>query len=49
MGWASQKNVYSRVIVNRKDKSTAIDQFDVNYFYEAPFVARRDLFFPHHD
>jgi hypothetical protein len=37
--------LYSRVTINRKDKTTAIDRIDANYFYDAPFVGRRDLFF----
>ena len=45
MGY-DQKGLYERVIVNRKDKSTSIDRIDGNWWQEAPFMTRRDLFFP---
>ncbi len=45
LGW-DQKGVYERVIVNRKDKSVAVDRLDINWLSDAPFLGRRDLFFP---
>ena len=41
-----QWSVYERVTINRKDKSTAIDRIDINWLHDAPFMGRRDLFFP---
>ena len=43
---ADQHGQYERVIINRKDHSTAIDRMDVSWWHEAPFLARRDLFYP---
>ncbi len=41
-----QRGQYERVIINRKDKSTAVDRIDVNWWQQAPFMGQRDLFFP---
>ena len=40
-----QKALYERVTINRKDKSVAIDRMDGNWWYDAPFVGRRDFFY----
>ena len=44
MGLTSTQNVYQRVTIDRKERTTAVDHFNLNYFYKEPFVARRDLF-----
>jgi hypothetical protein len=41
-----QRNMYERVIVNRKEKTTCIDRIDMNWLYDQPFVGRRDEFTP---
>jgi hypothetical protein len=41
-----QRGIFERVIINRKDKSTAIDRMDINWWISEPFLGRRDLFFP---
>mmetsp|Transcript_32625 Transcript_32625/g.24097 ORF Transcript_32625/g.24097 Transcript_32625/m.24097 type:complete len:158 (-) Transcript_32625:45-518(-) len=43
---ADQFGQYERVIINRKDQSTAIDRMDINWKVDAPFLGRRDLFYP---
>jgi len=48
-GIGSTLNVYSRVTINRNEKSAAVDRFDANYFHDAPYVGRRDLFFEGND
>jgi hypothetical protein len=42
----TQQGLYERVIVNRKDKTVAIDRIDGNWWHEHPFLGRRDLFLP---
>ena len=42
----TQKDFYERVTISRKDKSTAVDRLDGNWWQEDAFVGRRDLFFP---
>ena len=41
-----QRGLYQRVIINRKDKSVAVDRMDVNWWFDKPFLGRRDLFMP---
>ena len=45
MGW-DQQNVFERVIIDRSDKSVAVDRLDINWLRDEPFLAKRDLFFP---
>ena len=42
---SDQLNVYERVIINRKEQTTAIDRIDVNFWHKEPFLGRRDFFF----
>jgi hypothetical protein len=37
------------VIINRKEKSTTVDRFDLNYYHDAPYVGQRDFFFEGND
>ena len=51
MGWGfswgyDQKGLYERVIVNRKERTTAVDRLDVNWWQSEAFLGRRDLFYP---
>ena len=41
-----QKGMYERVTINRKDRTTAIDRMDANWWQAEPFIGRRDLFYP---
>jgi hypothetical protein len=41
-----QRDLFERVTINRKEKSTAIDRFDINWWVKEPFVGRRDFFYP---
>lgn len=41
-----QRGLFERVIINRKEKSVAIDRMDINWWIKEPFLGRRDLFFP---
>ncbi len=41
-----QTGVYERIVINRSDKSVAVDRLDVNWLNDKPFLGRRDLFFP---
>ena len=41
-----QRGLYERVIINRKEKSTAVDRMDANWWFKEPFLGRRDLIFP---
>ena len=41
-----QKGVYERVTVNRKERTTAIDRMDANWWQTGAFIGRRDLFYP---
>ena len=38
-------HVYERVIVNRKNRSVAIDYMNMNVYHSTPFVQSRDLFY----
>ena len=40
-----QKGVYERVIINRKEQTTAIDRMDSNWWNTEAFLGRRDLFY----
>ena len=40
-----QQGVYERVIINRNDKSVAVDRMDINWWIAEPFLAQRDLFY----
>ena len=31
--------------INRKDRTTAVDRMDGNFWAEKPFIGRRDLFY----
>ena len=42
---ADQQGVYERVIINRNDKSVAVDRMDINWWIPEPFLAQRDLFY----
>ena len=44
-----QYGVKERVIINRKEKSVAIDRMDIQWRREGPFVGRRDLFLVNND
>ena len=37
--------MYERVTINRKDRTTAIDRMDANWWVADPFIGRRDLFY----
>ena len=41
-----QKGVYERVVINRGDKTVAIDRMDMNWKDDAPFMGQRDHFMP---
>ena len=41
-----QQNIYERVIIDRTDKSVALDRLDINWLKDEPFLAKRDLFLP---
>ena len=41
-----QHGVYERVIIDRSDKTVAVDRLDVNWLNDGPFLGRRDLFMP---
>ena len=41
-----QHNVYERVVINRADKSVAVDRLDINWLNDKPFLGQRDLFYP---
>jgi hypothetical protein len=34
-----------RVVINRKEQTTAVDRMDVNCYESEPFLGRRDLFY----
>lgn len=40
-----QKALYERVTINRAEKTVAIDRIDANWFFDEPFMGRRDLFY----
>ena len=40
------EDVFERVVINREDKTVAIETFNRNKWYKEPFVARRDFFTP---
>ena len=40
-----QKGLYERVTVNRREKTTAVDRLDANWWQAEPFLGRRDLFY----
>ena len=40
-----QKGLYERVTINRKEKTTAVDRMDANWWQPKPFIGRRDLFY----
>ena len=42
---ADQQGLYERVTINRKEKTTAIDRMDANWWQPKPFIGRRDLFY----
>lgn len=35
--------------IDRKERTTAIDRFDMSYFHKEPYVGRRDLFLEQDD
>ena len=37
--------MYERVTSNRKERTTAIDRLDANWWRAEPFLGRRDLFY----
>ncbi|CDW73545.1 UNKNOWN [Stylonychia lemnae] len=39
-----QRGIYERVVINRADKTVAIDRLDMNWKIDHPFMGRRDLF-----
>ena len=41
----TQKGLYERVTINRKERTTAVDRIDGNFWAETPFMGRRDLFY----
>ena len=41
-----QKGLYERVTINRKERTTAIDRMDANWWQPEAFIGRRDLFYP---
>ena len=41
-----QKGVFERVTINRKERTTAIDRMDANWWESTAFIGRRDLFYP---
>ena len=43
---STQKGLYERVTINRKDKSTAIDRMDGSWWEDEAFIGRRDMFYP---
>jgi hypothetical protein len=40
-----QSGLYERVIINRKEKTVAVDRMDGNWWHESPFIGRRDFFY----
>ena len=48
-GIFDQKEIYERVIINRKDNTVAVDRLDANWWIPEPFLAQRDLFYPEGD
>jgi hypothetical protein len=40
-----QQGMYERVTINRKERTTAIDRMDANWWQPQPFIGRRDLFY----
>ena len=48
-GFGDQKELYERVIINRKDNTVAVDRLDANWWIPEPFLAQRDLFYPEGD
>ena len=42
---SDQQGLYERVTVNRKEKTTAIDRMDANWWHSEAFLGRRDLFY----
>jgi hypothetical protein len=41
-----QQGLYERVTINRKERTTAIDRMDANWWQSEAFIGRRDLFYP---
>ena len=41
-----QQGLYERVTINRKERTTAIDRMDANWWQPQAFIGRRDLFYP---
>ena len=41
----SQEGMYERVTINRKERTTAIDRMDANWWQPNAFIGRRDLFY----
>ena len=42
---SDQRGLYERVIINRKEQTTAVDRIDANFWFDDPFLGRRDLFY----
>mmetsp|Transcript_31166 Transcript_31166/g.47681 ORF Transcript_31166/g.47681 Transcript_31166/m.47681 type:complete len:109 (-) Transcript_31166:38-364(-) len=40
-----QTGLYERVVINRKDKTVAVDRMDANWWIPEPFLGQRDLFY----
>ena len=40
-----QRNLYQRVIINRKEETVVSDRIDSNFWIDKPFLGRRDLFY----
>ena len=41
----TQKGLYERTTINRKDNTVAIDRMDGNWWHSEAFIGRRDLFY----
>ena len=42
---SDQQGLYERVTINRRNRQTAVDRIDGNFWAEHPFMGRRDLFY----
>jgi hypothetical protein len=40
-----QYALYERVTINRAEKTVAVDRIDANWWFDEPFMGRRDLFY----
>ena len=51
LGWfyrnfgSDQQGLYERVTINRREKTTAVDRMDANWWHEDAFIGRRDMFY----